>query len=82
MKAFKCDICDKLYTNPTDYRDKVDPVTGAGCGFITATLAFGDETFDKSTIPHDVCPDCIDFFRKIIPVIREKGGIDWMVWPK
>lgn len=82
MKAFKCDICDKLYTNPTDYRDRVDPVTGIACGFMPATIVFGDEGYNNRTAAHDICPDCIDFFRRVIPVIREKGGTHWIVWPK
>lgn len=81
MKAFKCDICDKLYTNPTEYEEKTDPVSGVSTGFIPTTLVFGNEDFAKTTIPHDVCPDCIKFMRKLFPTIRAKGGTDWVVWP-
>lgn len=81
MKAYKCDICDKLYTNPTEFMEKTDPVTGSAISFIPSGLIFtGDDGRDKAP-DHDVCPDCIAFFRKLIPVMRQKGGTDWVVFP-
>lgn len=82
MKAYKCDVCDKLYVNPIEFMEKTDPVTGVACGFIPTGLVFtGDDGRDKAA-NHDICPDCIAFFRKLFPIIRYEGGTSWMVWPK
>lgn len=78
MKAYKCDICDKLYTNPTEYAEKTSPVTGTTVGFIPTGMKFTGEDSTKDTANYDVCPDCMAFFRKLIPSIRYYGGTDWI----
>lgn len=82
MKAYKCDICDKLYVNPDEYEERTDPVTGTACGFIPTGLRFTGDDGRQSTQDHDVCPDCIKFFRKLIPTIRKMGDTGWVVWPE
>ena len=78
MKAYKCDVCDKLYTIPTTFVDKTDPVTGSGLSFIPTGLKFTGDDGAKATPNHDVCQDCVSFFRKLIPAIRQHGGTDWI----
>lgn len=81
-KAYKCDICEKLYINPVEFEDRTDPVTGVACGFIPTGLMFTGNDGSTRAPDHDVCPECIKFFRKLIPTIRAKGGTDWVVWPR
>ena len=79
MKAYKCDICDKLYTNPTDFAERTDPVTGSAIAFIPSGLLFTGNDGFIHTNSRDVCPDCIAFFRKLIPEIRFCGLADWKI---
>lgn len=76
MKAYKCDVCGKYYSTPTGYEDKTDPVTGAGIGFLPTGIQFTGEEGTKIAPNHDICQDCMYYFRKIIKEIKAKGGAD------
>lgn len=87
MRAYKCDICDKLYINPTEYAEKTSPVNGVAIGFIPTNMVFTNgmafSSKDRQLSPeYDICPDCIAFFRKLFPTMRQKGGTDWVKWPE
>lgn len=74
MEAYKCDICGRFYKKGANSSMNTNPITGSVIEWTPNKIRFSmDDKTNYSTNSHDICPNCVDRFRKMVYEIRDEA---------